>query len=62
MNGHKTKYLYYKESGRSILTIPRAILEAINLNWTHKDNIKIIFKEIDGQKGLFLFKPTQEEE
>lgn len=56
MNGHTVNYLHYEESKRSIITIPRAILEAGNLNWNHKDEIKIIIKEIDGKKGLFLWK------
>jgi hypothetical protein len=62
MNGHKTKYLYYEDTGRSIVTIPRAILDALNLNWDHKNEIKIVFKEIEGQKGLFLFKPQPNKE
>jgi len=56
MNGHTVNYLYYEESKRSIITIPRAIIEGGNLNWEHKDNIGIIIKTIDGQEGLFLFK------
>jgi hypothetical protein len=59
MNGHETKYLFYEERGRSIVTIPRAIIESTNLNWEHKSKIKILLKEIDGQKGLFLWKPEK---
>jgi len=56
MNGHKLKYLYYKEGKRSIITIPRAIIDVENLNWNHKDIINVVVKTIDGQKGLFFFK------
>ena len=56
MNGHTVNYLHYKESKRSIITIPRAILEANNFNWKHKDDIGIIIKTIDGKQGLFLWK------
>jgi len=56
MNGHIVNYLYYEESKRSIITIPRAIIEAGNLNWEHKNDIGIIIKEINGKKGLFLWK------
>jgi len=62
MNGYKTKYLFYEDSKNSMVTIPRAILDAVNLFWNHKDTIKILVKEIDGQKGLFLFKPENEKE
>ena len=56
MNGYTSKYLYYKSNKNSIITIPRPIIEANNLNWDHKDEIGIIIKEINGQKGLFLWK------
>ncbi|KKM26415.1 hypothetical protein LCGC14_1585020 [marine sediment metagenome] len=39
-----------------MVTIPKAILDANNLNWNPKDDVYILFKEIDGQAGLFLFK------
>ena len=56
MNGYTVNYLYYEESKRSIITIPRAIIEANNLDWGHKDDIGIVVKTIDGKKGLFLSK------
>ncbi len=56
MNGHPVKYLFYEPSGKSVITIPRAIIEANNLDWNHQDEIRIIFKIIDGQEGLFLSK------
>jgi len=56
MNGYTVNYLYYEESKRSIITIPRAIIEANNLDWSHKDDIGIVVKTIDGKKGLFLSK------
>ena len=60
MNGYKSKYLYYKVNKQSIVTIPRAILDANNLNWDHKEDINIIYKELEGQPGLFLFKKEVE--
>ena len=36
-----------------MVTIPKAILDANNLNWNPKDDVYILFKEIDGQAGLF---------
>lgn len=59
MNGYKSKYLYYKTNKQSIVTIPKAILDANNLNWNHKEDINIIYKDLDGQKGLFLFKQEE---
>lgn len=42
-----------------MVTIPRAIIEAGNLNWDHKDDVNIIIKEMNGQKGLFIFKKEE---
>lgn len=56
MNGYKSKYLYYEANKQSIVTIPRAILDANNLKWIHKEDVNIIYKELNGQPGLFLFK------
>jgi len=56
MNGHSIKYLFYEDTKKSTVTIPRSIIEANNLNWNHKDDINLVVKEIDGQVGLFLFK------
>lgn len=61
MNGYTVNYLYYEESKRSIITIPRAIIEAGNLSWSHKDDIGIIIKTVDGKEGLFLWKREKEE-
>ena len=61
MNGHPVKYLFYKSNKKSIVTIPRAILEASNLNWGHKEEIKLVVKTIDGQKGIFLYKSNTKE-
>lgn len=55
MAGHTVNYLYYP-SGKSNVTIPRAIIEAAQINWEHGDEIKILIKTIDGSKGLFLYK------
>ncbi|KKM30628.1 hypothetical protein LCGC14_1566070 [marine sediment metagenome] len=56
MNGHPVKYLFYESNKKSIVTIPRAILEANNFNWDHKEEINLVVKTIDGQKGIFLYK------
>jgi len=56
MNGYKVKYLHYEKTGKSEVTIPRAIIEANLLNWEHKDEINLVMKVLDGKKGLFLFK------
>ncbi len=56
MNGYKAKYLYYEANKQSMVTIPKAILDANNLNWKSKDDVYILYKEIEGQSGLFLFK------
>jgi hypothetical protein len=56
MNGHPVKYLYYESNKKSNVTIPRAVLEASNLHWEHKDEINLVVKTIDGQKGIFLYK------
>ena len=58
LNGHPTKYLFYESNKKSIVTVPRAIIDAANLNWNHQDQINIIVKTIDGQSGLFLFKKS----
>lgn len=60
MNGYPVKYLFYESNKKSIVTIPRAILEANNLNWSHGDEIKLLVKTIDGQQGIFLFKKENE--
>ncbi len=60
MNGYPVKYLFYKSNKKSIVTIPRAILEASNLNWKHKDEINLVVKTIEGQKGLFMYKKEEE--
>ena len=50
------RYLHYKKTNRSSVTIPRAILEFNNLDWKHGDIIILVLKEIEGKKGLFLRK------
>ena len=56
MNDHPVKYLFYESNKKSIVTIPKAILEAPNLDWNHGDEIKLLVKTIAGQPGIFLFK------
>lgn len=60
MNGYKSKYLFYEKNKQSMVTIPRAILDANNLNWSSGEDINIIYKELNGQPGLFLFKKEEE--
>lgn len=61
MNGYISKYLFYESNKNSLITIPRPIIEANNLDWNHKDEIRIVVKTIDGKQGLFLFKRENEE-
>ncbi len=51
-----TRYLYYRKTNKSAVTISRAILEANNLDWNNGDTIILVFKEIKGKEGLFLRK------
>jgi antitoxin component of MazEF toxin-antitoxin module len=60
MNGETTKYYQYKSSTSASVTIPKAIAKA--LNWNHKDKIKVVIKTLEGNTGIFLFKPDKEEE
>ncbi len=53
-------FQFYEKTRKCSLTIPRAIIEAGNLNWDHKDDIGIIIKAIDGKQGLFLWKREKE--
>ncbi|MFX1256507.1 MAG: hypothetical protein ACFFAN_01505 [Promethearchaeota archaeon] len=56
MNGEITRYYKYKgTSGR--VNVPPSV--AKTLSWNHKDEIRMIFKTIDGQEGLFLFKKEE---
>ena len=57
MDGKETKYYYYDSNKQSIVTIP--ISMAKGLNWGHQDKINVLFKTIDGQSGLFLFKKEE---
>ncbi len=59
IEGHMTRYLYYRNSNKSAVTIPRAILKANNLDWNNGDTIILVFKEIDGKNGLFLRKKKE---
>ena len=59
MDGHLTKYLYYKSSGKSQVTLPRKFLEIEKFDWEHDDDLYLISKEIDGQKGIFIFKKEE---
>jgi len=58
MAGHTVKYLFYP-SGKSNVTIPRAIIDAAQLNWENGDEIKVLIKTIDGNKGLFFYKKEE---
>jgi len=31
-------------------------MDANNLNWEHKDEINLVVKMLDGQRGIFLYK------
>lgn len=57
MNGNSGKYYHYEGSGSGRINIPIAI--ARDLGFHHKDDIIMVTKTIDGQKGLFLFKKEE---
>lgn len=54
--GNKTRYLFYPDSGKTSVTIPRLIIEAGKLDWKHRDIISITIEEIEGKRGIFLVK------
>jgi hypothetical protein len=54
MNGNFTKYYHYEGSGSGRINIPTAI--ARDLGLTHKDEVKLVIKTINGVKGLFISK------
>lgn len=54
MNGNIGKYYYYEGSGSGRINIPIAI--ARDLGFNNKDDVFMVTKTIDGQKGLFLYK------
>ena len=61
INKKQTKYLFYKKTKRSIITIPRGTLYHNGFDWSHKDGIKIAVKAIDGEKSIFLWKREKED-
>ena len=54
--GHKTRYIFYEKTKKSSVTLPRFLLEANNLEWNQGDIILLILKEIEGKKGIFLYR------
>ncbi len=56
MTPKKIKYLYYENTGKSQITIPRVVIESNELDWKHGDEMKLVIKTIDGKKGVFLYK------
>lgn len=54
MNGNKAKYYHYNGSGSGRINIPIAL--ARDLGFEHKDDLIISIKNMNGIKGLFLFK------
>lgn len=59
MNGYKVKYLFYKDTKKSEITIPRSIIEGFSLNWNSGDDIYIVFTFIKNYEGLFLYKRSK---
>ena len=57
MNGETVKYHKYEGSSGKI-SIPISV--AKSLNWSHKDDLGIIIKLIDGKQGLFIWKREKE--
>lgn len=60
MAGHPVNYRFYEDKGISRVTIPRAIIEASKLDWKDTDELKIVVETINGNKGLFIYKPAKE--
>lgn len=56
MNGKTLKYLYYEKNKQSLINIPVSIAKA--LRWNPNDDIEAIFENIEGKKGLFLYKKS----
>ena len=56
MTPKKIKYLFYENTGKSQVTIPRIVLESSELDWNNGDELKLVVKTIDGKKGVFLYK------
>lgn len=54
MDRKTVKYQYYKNTKRSFITIPRTL--AMGLNWDNSDEINILFENLKGINGLFLYK------
>lgn len=59
MNGYKVKYLFYEDTKKSEITIPRSIVEGFSLKWNHGDDIYIVFTFIENYEGLFLYKRSK---
>ncbi len=59
MAGHSIKYRFNEESGISRMTVPRAIIEAGKLDWKNADELKIVIETINGDKGVFIYKPSE---
>lgn len=62
MDGHLTKYLYYKKTGKSQITIPRKFMEIEEIGWGHNDNLYLVKKTIEGREGIFIFKKEEKKD
>ena len=58
MNGDPTKYYKYENTSGKV-NISNKV--ANTLNWSHKDEVRMVVKVIEGQIGLFIFKEEKEE-
>ena len=56
VDGETTKYTRYEGTSGKVV-ISKSIAKA--LGWEHKDEIKVVFKTVEGNEGLFLFKKKE---
>ena len=57
MDGETTKYTKYEGTSVKVV-ISSSIAKA--LGWEHKDEVKVVFKIVEGKEGLFLYKEKLE--
>ena len=52
----KQKIKFYKYASQTGATATIPLNLAVELGWTHDEEIRVVFRVIDGYKGLFFFK------
>src|SRR4030042_1033952 len=54
------RYLYYGNTGKSQITIPRKFLEVEGIDWNHNDDLYLSVKEENGKKVVCIVKKKEE--